>query len=111
MRHNIDVAFEKSKAKAKNMAARQHDAHGDGDACNKPPMFSKLYDKMFPPSTGGYTFEQDMRHSAIMFILIFSMISVAIGSIGYMTYDTYHYMEDSILVPSTLFTRDRKSVV
>lgn len=89
----------------------------DGDAENnkpshkKKPLLVRMYDTIIPSRHGGYTEEQDYRHSAISFVVVFTLVVTIITSVCLLINNHNSYRTDHILVPAVTFTSDQASDV
>lgn len=113
-----DEAFAKAK-KAKDESRRQkerekrqrHEDEAEREKRKKKPLFAGLWDAMNPKRADSYTFEQDMRHSALMFCLIMLLVCI-VGWTGWAAWGHYSMMHEAkLLVPAASFTSDQADSV
>lgn len=113
-----DEAFAQAR-KAKGEARRQRDAEerrkraddAERERRRKKPLFAGLWDAMNPKRADSYTFEQDLRHSALMFCLLMLLVCI-IGWTGWTAWGHYSKMHEAkILVPAASFTSDQADSV
>lgn len=81
-----------------------------GKSTHRKNFLARVYDA-FLPSKHGYTKEQDYRHSAITFFILFTLVAIGVISVAYIVSNHMEMREDSVFVPSTTFTSDQMQTV
>lgn len=95
-----------------NGSNKRDDSVRDGVFSHKKkPLLVRMYDAIIPSRHGGYTDEQDYRHSAVSFMVVFAIIVTIVTSICLLINNHQAYRVDHVLVPAVTFTSDQASDV
>lgn len=86
---------------------RDDDTKGKESAHREKPLLVRMYDAIAPSRHGGYTEEQDHRHSVVSFMVSFVIVVTVATSVCLLVRNYQSYRADHILVPAVTFTNDQ----